>query len=215
MEIGRIYDLLFAEMGDLGWWPAESADEVVIGAILTQNTNWNNVEKALAELRKAGLLSLESLSRVETGELSSLIRSSGFHNQKAARLKDLSSRIVSGYGSLERMSLNDTLELVDFLRPIKGVGQETLDSILLYALDKPVFVLDNYSTRIFSRAGFSVLENDIRKHVAEELSHDVERLKNFHAMLVQLAKNHCRKKPSCKGCPLSASCKYYREFMFP
>ncbi len=218
MDLHTIYTVLFETMGDLGWWPADTPDEVTIGTILTQNTSWNNVEKALGKLREAGLLSLRGISGTDTETLSALIRSSGFHNQKAKRLKDLSGKILTEYGTLEDMATRSIAEIADFLRPINGIGQETLDSILLYALDKPVFIMDNYTWRIFSRLGIISDYNrrvELKERVPAQLSNDVEKLKNFHGLLVELAKKHCKKKPACSGCPLSGSCKYYREMMLP
>lgn len=218
MDTDEIYRHLFQEMGDLGWWPGESPDEVLIGTILTQNTSWRNVEMALSELRHSGKLSLDSISGMETVKLSDLIRSSGFHNQKAERLKDLSTRIIEKYGTIEMMSLSATDEVIDFLRTIRGIGQETLDSILLYVLDRAVFVIDKYTLRIFSRVGLTASDERherIKQMVVQDLDGDVSRLKNLHGMLVQLAKNNCRKKPVCSGCPLSSLCRYHREIMLP
>lgn len=218
MDLTRFYQILFDELGDLKWWPADSLDEVVIGAILTQNTSWTNVERSLSVLRSNGRLSLKGISLTDTEDLSKLIRSSGFHNQKAERLRNLSSRILEVYGSLEKMGGAGESELRDFLKNMKGVGQETMDSILLYALKKPVFVMDKYTERIFSRIG--IIESNetpesMRKKAPAILGLDVEKLKNFHAMLVQLAKHHCRKKPLCEGCPMTKECKYYREVILP
>ena len=218
MDFAALYSMLFDKMGDLGWWPADTSDEVVIGTILTQNTSWKNVEKALSELRKAGLLSLDGISRVKEEELSALIRSSGFHNQKAQRLSNLSGMILSEFGDLESMASRSTPEIVNFLSPIKGIGQETLDSIMLYALGKPVFIMANYTERIFSRLGILGKNDaaiDLKNKVPAGLNYDIGKLKNFHGMLVELAKQHCRKKPVCNGCPLSDSCRHYKEIMLP
>lgn len=214
----EVYERLYASIGDLGWWPAETRDEVVVGAILTQNTSWKNVEKSLSVLREEGALNLKTISTLEPEYLSGLIRSSGFHNQKASRLIDLSKRILERYGSIERMKREKESVSADFLRNIKGVGRETLDSLLVYALDKPVFVVDKYTERIFSRLGLLSEKyemEDFRSDVKESFGSDVGKLKNFHGMIVQLAKDHCRKKPLCEGCPLSEICGYYTDVMLP
>lgn len=218
MRIADIYEKLFDAMGDLGWWPGEGPDEVLIGAILTQNTNWKNVEKALTVLRDNCCLSLECISSLDQETLSEMIRSSGFHNQKADRLIALSNGILKNYGSLRDMSSEREKELSEFLFSMKGVGEETRDSILLYALDKPVFVVDKYTERIFLRTGTISSADEIssvRKTVPSLLEFDRKKLRNFHGMIVRLAKEHCRKKPDCNGCPLSVSCKYYNEAMLP
>ncbi len=218
MDIQEIHSQLFMVMGDLGWWPAGSKDEVIIGTILTQNTSWNNVSKALEQLRKIDCLCLDCISAKSKDELSRLIKSSGFYKQKAERLIDLASRILGKYGSISRMAEADTSELVDFLSRIKGVGKETMDSILLYALDKPVFVVDKYTERIFTRTG--VISNAtemkrLKEAIPGILENDIGKLKNFHGMIVKLAKENCRKKPLCSGCQLSSSCNYYNETMLP
>lgn len=218
MIVLDVYKRLQVEMGDLGWWPAETGDEIIIGTILTQNTSWNNVEKSLESLRKNDLISLRGLCNTDPEQLSEIIRSSGFHNQKARRLIGLSRRIVDTYGDLSRMSQDSTDSLREFLSAAKGVGRETMDSILLYALSKPVFVVDKYTERIFSRTG--VISDyrdllDLQTRIPDILENDVEKLKNFHGMIVQLAKDHCRKKPACESCPLSVGCRHYSEAILP
>lgn len=217
-SVALVYEKLYSRMGDLGWWPAETPDEVVIGSILTQNTNWNNVEKSLDRLRHNGLMSLGDLASADRAALASIIRSSGFYNQKSSRLIDLSRRIHENYGGLEGMADETTLDLASFLDGVKGVGRETRDSILLYALDRPVFVMDKYTERIFRRTGHIEGHDgltDFRDRIPKLLGYDVDKLKNFHGMIVQLAKDHCRKNPICRGCPLSETCDYYREAMLP
>lgn len=218
MRISDIYEKLYEEMGDLGWWPGDDPDEVLIGSILTQNTSWNNVEKALDVLRKNDCLSLECISSKKHRALSEMIRSSGFHNQKAQRLIDISRKILERYGSLKAMSSDSEKDLAEFLFSMKGVGEETRDSILLYALGKPVFVVDKYTERIFLRTGTISADSElktVRETVPQLMELDTGKLKNFHGMLVKLAKEHCRTRPECSGCPLSGSCKYYKEEMLP
>lgn len=217
-DVSSLYEKLYSEMGDLGWWPGNSRDEVIIGAILTQNTSWSNVEKALTALRSQDLINIAKITAMKKEELSTLIRSSGFHNQKAERLIDLSRNIIENYGSLSDLSLFPQDEISAFLGSIKGVGQETRDAILLYALEKPVFVVDKYTMRIFLRVGIIRSEDEMNALKGSIPDHDgmtVEKLKNLHGMIVQLAKEHCRKKPLCEDCPLRSDCRYYTEVMLP
>ncbi len=218
MSLPEMYGKLYSEMGDLGWWPGETSEEVLIGAILTQNTSWTNVEKALAHLREEGCLSLECIATMEKERLSEVIRSAGFHNQKAERLIDLSSLIISRYGSLEEMASESPEELSEFLISRRGIGEETRDAILLYALNKRAFVVDKYTHRIFVRTGIISDESgmpEAKESIEKDDGYTLDMLKNFHGMIVRLAKEHCRKKPICSGCPLSGSCRYYTETMLP
>lgn len=212
-----IYSLLYGKYGDLGWWPAETPDEVVIGAILTQNTSWNNVEKCIENLKRHALITLETLKSASINNIRELIRSSGFFNQKAERLKRIAMAIVDTYGSLEGMQSHTDHELAHFLGSLNGVGSETMESIMLYALSRPFFVMDKYTYRIFSRIGFPVASSreEIRERIAQDLCYNIERMKNYHAMLVYLGKDHCRTKPICDGCPLSEICDYYAASMVP
>ncbi|CAC11466.1 conserved hypothetical protein [Thermoplasma acidophilum] len=200
-----VYDDLFRVYGDLHWWPADSKDEVVIGAVLTQNTSWKNVEKAIERLREKGLNSLAAISKCDVKDLAETIRPSGFYNQKAERLIALSKALMERFGGID--SIHDLETAVSFFSPIKGIGQETLDSILLYALDLPVFVMDKYTARFLDRC-YGIRGGDIKKDVEGEIK-DVERLKNLHAMIVQISKDHCKKVPECDGCPLNTKCEYY------
>ena len=212
LSISGLYNKLYAYFGDTGWWPAETRDEVVIGAILTQNTSWSNVEKALFEMKKNGVRTLEDIASLPVDQLAAYIRSSGFYNQKSRRLHSLATRILEKYGKLDSMSSESMTDLEDFLRPINGVGQETMDSILLYALDKPAFAVDKYTIRIFSRTG--VMEEptlySVKTAVSKDLGNDVPMLKNFHGMLVYLAKDFCKTKPKCDECPVRSYCAYYK-----
>lgn len=209
----ELQDILHSRYGYTGWWPGDTPDEVVIGAILTQNTSWSNVERSLGNLREAGMLSLKKISESDLNQLSGLIRSSGFHNQKSARLKDLAARIIETFGSIERMRNHLRGDVEDFLRPIKGIGQETLDAILLYALDKPVFVVDKYTLRIFQRTGIDpeATIGRAKAAVESELGSDVQMLKNLHGMIVYLAKDFCKTKPQCSDCPVRKRCAFHLE----
>ncbi|KAA8922773.1 endonuclease III domain-containing protein [Thermoplasma sp.] len=200
-----VYDDLFRIYGDLHWWPADSKDEVVIGAILTQNTSWKNVEKAMKSLKERHLNSLAEISRCDVKDLAEIIRSSGFYNQKAERLISLSRSVIDRFGGLE--NIRDAGVAESFFSSMKGIGRETLDSILLYALDFPVFVVDKYTIRFLERC-YGIPGKGIRESVEAEIK-DVDRLKNLHAMIVQISKDHCKKIPECDGCPLNSKCRYY------
>ena len=206
----NLYSILYARYGITGWWPADSPDEVIVGTILTQNTSWTNVEKAIQSLKESGPVSLKRICSMSTEDLEVAVRSSGFYRQKAARLKDLACAILRKYGSVEAMAMEAYDETANFLKNIKGVGQETLDSILLYALGKPVFVVDKYTTRIFQRTGIMDRPDlkSIKSAVHLFLDGDTEALKNFHGMIVYLGKDYCRTRPLCRDCPVNKVCAY-------
>lgn len=210
ISIKLLYDLLYARYGDTGWWPADSRDEVIIGTILTQNTSWKNVEISLGKMKRAGIANLLALSYVNKSYLGEIIRSSGFYNQKSERLITLSRNIIQKYGTVEEMMGAELAELTDFLGKMKGIGQETLDSILLYALDKPVFVVDKYTARILSRVGIKAAGEvaSIKNLVSLDIGNDLSGLKNLHGMIVYLAKDFCKTKPKCIDCPISGVCDY-------
>ena len=206
----NLYSILYARYGTTGWWPADSPDEVIVGTILTQNTSWTNVEKAIQSLKESGPVSLKRICSMSTEDLEVAVRSSGFYRQKAARLKDLACAILRKYGSVEAMAMERSDETANFLKNIKGVGQETLDSILLYALSKPVFVVDKYTTRIFQRTGIMERPDlkSIKSSVHQFRDGSTEGLKNFHGMIVYLGKDYCRTKPLCRDCPVDKVCDY-------
>ncbi|AAT43178.1 endonuclease III domain-containing protein [Picrophilus oshimae] len=207
MNIPEIYKRLFSFYGDLHWWPAENDFEVLIGAILTQNTSWRNVEKAIESLKSSGQLTIDWIIKMDCKDLALKIRSAGFYNQKAKYIKNACISIKAIYGNLDNMKKNFN-EVYDFLSGLKGIGPETRDSILLYALNYRTFVIDNYTLRLFSRLygkNFSYIE--IKSSVEESLK-TVFELKNFHAMIVELSKDYCRKKPLCLKCPLNDLCLY-------
>ena len=208
VKIRKIYGLLEGHFGDLGWWPARSGFEVIVGAILTQNTAWSNVEKAIGRLRREKLLDPAKIARVHTARLTCLIRPAGYYRVKARRLKEISRFIMSECGGeLRRLKRMDTGKLREKLLAVKGVGPETADSILVYALKKPVFVVDAYTKRIFSRHGLAC-ENASYDEV-QSLVHGCfplgeKAMNQFHAFLVETAKKFCRKKtPACEKCPLN------------
>lgn len=202
-----LYNNLFDHYGDLQWWPSESDDETVIGCILTQNTSWKNVEKAIETMKKSDVITLNDVRTLPVDKLRELIRSSGFFNQKSIYLKEISNEIINNYGSLTNMKGRNIKEIEDFISGIKGVGNETKESIMLYALNYPVFVVDAYTFRFLERYyGLKFTRKEIRKITEEEFP-DVNSLKNLHGMLVNLGKDFCRKQPLCNSCFLRNSCK--------
>ena len=201
------YQALFDHLGSQNWWPARTPFEVIVGAILTQNTSWTNVERAIANLRREHLLNPRALERVPFARLANLIRSSGYFRQKARKLKAFVRFLRDQYsGSLARMFRTPTLELREKLLTVHGIGPETADSILLYAGKKDVFVVDAYTRRIFSRHGWvpeDVSYEELRSKIEAALPRDVSRYNEFHALLVMTGKNWCRtREPRCSECPL-------------
>jgi endonuclease III related protein len=209
----ELFEILYNYYGPLHWWPADTPVEVCVGAILTQNTNWLNVEKAIVNLKREGLLSLEALWEVDRERLAELVRPSGFFNVKSARLKDFVGWVLAGHGSLDAMFGGEWGELREELIGVRGVGRETCDSILLYAGEKPSFVVDAYTKRLFSRLGL-VRESDsyeeVRAFFMDALPHESRLFNEYHALIVEHCKRHCRKKPLCDGCPLRPICPYPR-----
>ena len=202
----EIFQLLLDRHGPRHWWPAETPFEVCVGAILTQNTNWGNVEKAIVNLKREGLLSPDALRDVDTERLAQVIRPAGFFNVKSARLKGFVAWLAERFGgSLERMFAGDWQELRRELLAVHGIGPETGDSILLYAGHKPTFVVDAYTKRIFSRLGIiapSASYEEVRSLFMDNLPADVLLFNEYHALIVEHAKSCCRTKPRCAGCPL-------------
>jgi endonuclease III related protein len=207
----RIFDLLLDRYGPLSWWPAETPFEVCVGAILTQNTNWGNVEKAIANLRREGALSVETLRELPRERLAELIRPAGFFNVKTDRLTAFIDWLQERYGGiLERMFAGDWGELREELLRVKGIGRETADSILLYAGQKPTFVVDAYTVRLFSRLGLVAGKagyEEVRALFMANLPGDVALFNEYHALIVQHGKEHCRSKPRCPGCSLHLLCR--------
>jgi endonuclease III related protein len=205
----EVFEALFKRYGALNWWPAETPFEVCVGAILTQNTNWVNVEKAVVNLKRAGVLSAEALHEMEKERLAELIRPSGFFNVKSDRLKEFVGWMLDRYGSLDAMFNGEWQPLREELLAVRGIGRETCDSILLYAGDKPSFVVDAYTRRLFSRLGLvgeSAGYEELRALFMNALPHDRALFNEYHALIVEHCKRHCRKKPLCEGCPLKGLC---------
>jgi endonuclease-3 related protein len=217
-KIQQIYKILHKAYGKQGWWPTTPKNqlhpkhngihpkttkqkfEIIIGAILTQNTSWKNVEKAIFNLNKEKLVNINKIKKVKRKKLASLIRPSGYYNQKAEKLKI----------AAEFFSKNKNPKRSELLA-VKGIGPETADSILLYAFQKPYFVIDAYTKRIFSRIG--ICKPDIKYEDLQSIFH--KNLKNtkifneYHALLVELGKQFCTTKPKCNNCPVNNSCKKF------
>jgi endonuclease-3 related protein len=202
----QVYKRLYDAYGPQQWWPGESPLEVMLGAVLVQNTAWRNVEKAIENLRDADLLHLERLHAAPHEELAELIRPAGYYQLKARRLKNLLKFVVEEYGSLEAMFATDVATLRDELLSINGIGPETADSILLYAGGLPTFVVDTYTARMLMRHGWIEPEagyHEIKEHFESQLPLDVQLFNEYHALIVRVGHHHCRRTPNCQACPLA------------
>ena len=207
-ELMRYYWAMSQALGPMLWWPAKTPFEVIVGAILTQSTAWANVERAIATLRAARLLTPSAMLAVRTSRLAALVRPSGYFRQKAKKLKAFLRFLQNEYrGSLSRMFHTPTEELRAKLLAVHGIGPETADSILLYAGNHPVFVVDAYTHRIFNRHGITSVKRDyenVRKLFESALPPDPRLFNEFHALVVNVGKNWCRKRePRCAECPLA------------
>lgn len=202
----EIYQLLYDAFGPQNWWPGDTPLEIIVGAILTQNTNWRNVEKAISNLKSSGRLDAEALHSMSVPQLAELVRPAGYYNIKAARLKSFMDWLLENHdGQVASLESIDTEQLRVELLSIKGIGRETSDSILLYALARPVFVVDAYTARITVRHGLIEPEADyeqLRQLFESNLPEDVALFNEYHALLVRTGKEFCRPKARCLGCPL-------------
>jgi endonuclease-3 related protein len=219
-QLTELYQLLLDRFGPQHWWPGETQFEIITGAILTQNTSWANVEKAIANLKSAGLLRPEKLYYLDTSKLAELIRPAGYYNIKAKRLKSFLNWLFQDYdGQLENLEALDTNRLRNELLAVRGIGRETADSILLYAFGKPIFVVDAYTARVAVRHGLIEPEADyeqLRDLFQSNLPHaptlcfakrssgvhDVQLFNEYHALLVRVGKEFCRPTARCASCPL-------------
>ncbi|MEO1783518.1 endonuclease III domain-containing protein [Thermodesulfobium sp. 4217-1] len=207
IDLLKNYEILYNFFGPQGWWPADSPLEVIVGAVLTQSTSWQNVERAIINLKKEGLLDFEALVNVEQDKLAMLIKPSGYYNIKAKRLKNLIIEIHKNFQDLEDIKKLSMEDARNFLLKINGIGCETADSILLYALGYPVFVIDAYTLRWLERfhIKFSGSKRD-RYHQSQalfmkNLPKDSKLFNEYHALIVRMGKEFCKKVPNCKGCP--------------
>ncbi len=211
LTLPALYSKLRGRFGFLDWWPGDTADEVIIGAILTQNASWKNVEKAISNLRGEGCLSLSAIRKMQTRSLEACIRPSGFFRQKSRRLKIFADYVFLNYGSIGAMFRKDAGELREELLNLHGIGRETADSIILYAAEKPIFVIDAYTRRIMGRIYGTRREpayDELQKLISSGIKSDVKLYQDFHAQFVELGKNYCRTKPLCSQCPVKRYCAY-------
>jgi len=207
----KIYEKLLNHFGKQKWWPADTRFEVIVGAILTQQTSWKNVEKSIKNLRDNNLLEPKKLFNLSVKKLENLIRPCGFFKVKSKRLRSFLKFFIENFDTdLEKMFNKDLNELREELLSVHGIGPETCDSILLYAGEKPIFVVDAYTIRICERYPI-INSNDyeeLRDFFEKKLPKDVNLFKEFHALIVELGKNYCKTKPLCKKCPLNRGCKH-------
>lgn len=205
-----MYRRLVRRFGHAGWWPGESPFEVCLGAILVQNTSWANVERALDRLRAAGRLSYEGLDGLSAARIAPLIRSSGTYRVKAARVRAFLDFLGRGYGGrVEAMRAEDPWVLRRRLLAVHGIGRETADSIVLYAARRPLFVVDAYTRRIFSRLGLldaRLAYDRVQRFFMDRLPKDAVLFNDYHAQIVRLGKEVCRPRPRCDACPLEGVC---------
>lgn len=206
-RLGELYQRLMEAHGPQGWWPGETPLEVMVGAVLTQNTNWGNVEKAIANLKDAGLMSLGALASLPEGQLAELIRPAGYYNLKAQRLQSLLGMVRESYGGdLDALWAQPLDQARAALLSCRGVGPETADAILLYAGELPSFVVDAYTFRVLGRHGLVPAGMDyhgLRDMFMQCLPRQVSMYNEYHALLVRLGKERCKKGvPLCAGCPL-------------
>lgn len=214
-KLAALYDRLLYAYGPQNWWPAESAFEVIVGAVLTQNTSWKNVEKAIANLKKAGLLDLAGIAALPRDELAGLVKSSGYFNVKARRLKNLCEWLQS-QGGLAAVSEWDTGRLRRALLSVNGVGPETADDILLYAFERPVFVIDAYTRRLLKKLGLIEGGEDyetLRQMFESCLPPDHRLYNEYHGLIVRHAKEKCTDGGRCRHCAVEAPARISHQAM--
>ena len=208
----EVFDLLRSSYGPQRWWPGDTPFEVIVGAVLTQNTAWHNVAQAIANLKQEGLLEPGVLLRAEPDRVKALLTPAGYYNIKYDRLTNVLRWLKSHGNDLERLRTVPLEEVRADLLEVKGVGPETADSILLYALERPVFVVDAYTRRLFSRLGYEWMQTasygEVQEFFMDALPQDAALYNEFHALIVVHCKNTCKKKPMCEGCCLhSVGCR--------
>ncbi|MHC4662153.1 MAG: endonuclease III domain-containing protein [Planctomycetota bacterium] len=206
-KLTDIYNAMLKRFGNRNWWPGDSPFEIIVGAVLTQNTAWRNVEKAIANLKRARKLTPRAIHKLKHGELAKLIKPSGYFNVKAKRLKSFVAWFVESYGGdIKNFRGVPTEKLRDELLSVHGIGEETADSILNYALRRKTFVVDAYTKRVFARhgwAGKNASYGDIQKFVMENIPKSLPLYRDFHAQIVAVGNRFCTpKKPKCGECPL-------------
>ncbi len=212
-KLMQIYELMYQKNGTMNWWPAQTRFEVIIGAMLTQFVSWKNVTCAIGNLKSQNLMSIEGICGVDSEKLEELIRSTRFYKQKAKKLKEFCAYLVDNYkGDLELFFDKDMYELRKELLSLYGIGEETCDSIILYAAEKPLFVVDSYTRRVYTRLGFfkeDISYREMQKFFMENLEHNVQLFNEYHAQIDTIGSRSCfNRKPNCGGCPLNSICKF-------
>ncbi|HOO56863.1 MAG TPA: endonuclease III domain-containing protein [bacterium] len=206
-KLMAMYRSMLDQFGPRGWWPGKTRFEICTGAILTQNTAWRNVRKAINNLKSARALNIKSVHDMETSQLAELIVPSGYYNIKAKRLKYFVEFVYSeSGGSLTRLFSLPVMELREKLLSVNGIGKETADSIILYAAKKPIFVVDAYTRRIGSRHGLFPEDSDyddMRLYFTARLPEDTALFNEYHALIVGVGNAYCGRKPDCENCPLA------------
>lgn len=229
-QLKQIYNKLHSHFGPQHWWPVTPKNkfhpeysgghrsekqqlEVCFGSILAQNTNWKNAEKAVIELNKNNLIDTNKITKINIKKLAKIIKSSGYHNQKAKKLKNFCEFLLKNYnGRLDLLFKNDIAELRTQLLSVNGIGHETADSIILYAAKKPIFVIDAYTKKIVNRLGYKEeTYNELQKLFMQALPNSEKLFNEYHALLVELGKNICKKEPLCGNCPINEHCGYYKS----
>jgi len=204
----RIYERLLTEFGPQGWWPGDSVFEIIVGAVLTQNTAWGNVKKAINNLKQHKALTPPKLYQIPEKTLAEWIRPAGYFNIKAKRIRNFLEFLFNHHGGdLRRLQGLELPVLRQSLLAINGIGPETADSILLYAFGRPIFVVDAYTRRIFRRHGFiseKASYSEIQQLFMTNLPQNVDLFNEFHALIVRLGKEFCQRRPRCEQCPLNA-----------
>ena len=201
-----MFHLMLEHFGPQHWWPGDTALEIMMGAVLTQNTNWKNVEKAISNLKDGNMLSLDVLHTITPEELAEKIRPAGYYNIKAGRLKNLINYLFECYnGSINSFLSQETSKMRNELISVNGIGPETADSIILYAAERPVFVVDAYTHRILTRHDLfesQAAYYELQEYFTGNLPDDTMLFNEFHALIVMTGKEYCRKSPKCEKCPL-------------
>jgi endonuclease-3 related protein len=212
----ELHKILYSKYGDLRWWPAETIDQIIIGAILTQNTSWKNVEFAMKNLKTENLDTVEKLGYADLDKIKECVRPAGFFNQKSLYLKGVC-KSISDYGGLDALKNLPDSSLTDFLINLKGIGKETMQDIMLYAFNRPIFVVDKYTERLFSRIGLiqKGMKNAYEIGVTIEKGLPIYDLKNFHGEVIEISKSICQSKPLCEKCFLKDSCSYAKDLTDP
>ena len=207
-KLTQLYDTLFAHFGPQHWWPGQTRFEIIIGAILTQNTNWSNVQKAITQLKASNVLAPDRLRDMEPDRLAQLIRPAGYFRVKAKRIGHYLDWLFARFaGDLDRVAKLNTYSLREELLSISGIGPETADSMLLYAFNRPIFVVDTYTARVAVRHG--LIEPPFDYHQLQDLfesnlPQDAKLYNEYHALIVAIGKEFCKPTARCEPCPLNA-----------